>query len=176
MDAQRERHQVGVGDAPADRGRTGRRLPRCRVVTGHRVPHRDREQQVAVLGALLLVLDQAVGAGEPTACLRELTPVDQVEGHPERAARRPPRVAALGMALLRAPQRPQAVLDVAEEVRGGRQQLQILPGQRGRPVGRRQRGVGVRPRQPPGGLAAAGKLTVPGHPLSPPASACSAPR
>jgi hypothetical protein len=130
---------------------------------------RDREQQVAALGALPLVLQQAVGPGEPTTGLRQLPLVDQVERQPERAPRGPPRIAALGMQLLRALQRPQAILDTAEEIRRGRQQLQILRCQGGRPVGQRQRGVGVRPRQPSGSLAAPRKLTIPAHraPLQP---------
>jgi hypothetical protein len=131
--------------------------------TGHRLPKRDREQQVAVLGALPLVLQQPVGPGEPAAGLRELSPVDQVEGQPERAPRGPPEVAALGVELLGALQRPQAVLHTAEEIRGGRQQLQILPGQGGRPVGQGQRGVGVRPRQPSGRLAALHQRALRAH-------------
>jgi hypothetical protein len=58
---------------------------------------------------LLLVLQQPVGPGQPAAGLRELSPVDQAEGQPERAPCGPPEVAALGVELLGALQRPQAV-------------------------------------------------------------------
>jgi hypothetical protein len=93
---------------------------------------RDREQQVAALGAVRrLPLQQPVGAGEPAAGLRHLPPAAQVERQPERAARGPPGIAGLGVELQRAPQRPQAVLDVPEEERRGRQQLQVVGVQAG---------------------------------------------
>jgi hypothetical protein len=163
VDTQREHHQVGLAGASADGGRAARDLLRPRVITSQQLPQRDREQQVAALGALLLVLQQPVGPGQPPTCLGELAPVDQVEGQPECAPRGLPELAGLGMELLGALQRPQAVLDPAEEVGRGRQQLQVLPGQGRRPVGKRQRGVGVRPRQPPGGLAAPRQLPVATH-------------
>jgi hypothetical protein len=81
LEPERQRDQVGVGDAPADRGCLGRRPPRSRVVTGHNLP----------------------------------------EGAPGG----PPEVAALGMELVGALQGRQAVLHTAEEIRGGRQQLQV---------------------------------------------------
>jgi hypothetical protein len=56
VEDQRERDQVGVTGASADCGCAGRRPPRSRVVAGHHMLQRDREQQVAALGALLLVL------------------------------------------------------------------------------------------------------------------------
>jgi hypothetical protein len=93
---------------------------------------RDREQQVAALGAVgRLVLQEPVGAREPAAGLRQLSPAAQVEGQPERAPRGPPTIATLGVKLLCALQRLQAVLDAAEEIGGGRQQLQVLWGQGG---------------------------------------------
>lgn len=84
-----------------------------------------------MLGALLLMLEESVGPGEPAIGLRQLPLVDQVEGQPESAPSGPPKIAALGMELLGALQRSQAVLDPTEELRGGRQQLQVLGGQGG---------------------------------------------
>jgi hypothetical protein len=161
VEDQRERDQVGLGDASADGGRPGRRPPRSRIVTGHHLLKGDRGEQVAALGALRLVLQQPVGPSQPTTGLRELPLVDQVEPEPEGGPPGPPTVAALGMELLGALQRPQALLDPAEEIRRRRQQLQVLSGQGGRPVGQRQRGVGVRPGQPPGRLAAPRQLSIP---------------
>ena len=172
MEDQRERDQVGVSGSSADGGCAARRPLCSRVVTGHHMLKGDRDQHVPALGALLLlVLQQAVGAGKPATGLRKLLLVDQVEPEPERAPRGPPRIAALGMDLLGALQRLHALLDTAEEIRRGRQQLQILSCQRGRPVGQRQRGVGIRPRQPPGSLAAPRQLTVPAH-RAPASSQC----
>jgi hypothetical protein len=138
------------------------------VVTGHHLLEGDRDEQVAALGAFLLMLQQTVGPGQPSAGLRQLPLVDQVERQPERAPCGPPEIAVLGMEPLGAPQGPQAVLQVAEEIGGGRQQLQVLTGQRGRAVGERQGGLGVGPRQPAGGLAATDELAIPDHPCSPP--------
>ena len=64
------------------------------MITGHRLPHGDRQQEIAVLGALLLVLQEAVGAGEPATGLRQLPLVDQVKGQPESAPRGPPLTGA----------------------------------------------------------------------------------
>jgi hypothetical protein len=163
LDAQRERDQVTIGNAPADRDGTGRCLARAHRITGHRLPQGDRQQEIAVLGALLLVLQEAVGAGEPATGLRQLPLVDQVKGQPESAPRGPPPIAALGVELLGALQRPQAVLDLAEEIGGGRQQLQILPCQGGRSVGQRQRGIGLGPRPPPSSLAPPHQLSTTAH-------------
>jgi hypothetical protein len=107
------------------------------MIAGHHLVQRDRNHQVAVLGAFRLLLQQAVAPGEPAAGLRELPLVDQVEDQPEGVPRGPPAIATLGVELVGALQRPQTVLDPADEVRRGRQQLQILPGQGGRPVGQR---------------------------------------
>jgi Transposase, Mutator family len=49
---------------------------------------------------------------------------------------------------------------VAEEIGRGCQQLQILRRQRGRLVGQRERGMGIGPRRPPGGLAALPQRTL----------------
>jgi hypothetical protein len=59
-----------------------------------------------VLGTFLLVLQEAAGPGEPAACLRDVSPGAEVERQPERAPCGPPRIAALGMPLMRTPQRP----------------------------------------------------------------------
>jgi hypothetical protein len=88
-----------------------------------------------------------------------------MERQPERVPRGPPRVSALCVELLSALQRSQALFDVAEQVSCGRQQLQILPGQGRRLICHQQRGVDIRPGEPPGGLPAARKLTVSAHRL-----------
>jgi hypothetical protein len=88
---QRQRDQVGVTGAPADRGRLRRQLLRGRVVARRDVLDRDREQQVAALRAVgRLVLQEPVGAGQPAAGLRQLSLAAQVERQPERAPRSPP--------------------------------------------------------------------------------------
>jgi hypothetical protein len=177
QDVQRERDQVGVASVPADPGCPRRHLLRGRVVARHDVLDRDREQQVAALGAVRrLVLQEPVGAGEPAAGLRQLSPAAQMERQPERAAGGPPGIAGLGMQLLGPLQRPQAVRHAAEEVGRGPQQLQILRRQRGRLVGQRERGIRIGPREPPGGLVASCQLAVPAHRARLPAGAGSAPR
>jgi hypothetical protein len=131
LEAERERDQVGIGEPPADGDRPPRRPPRARVVTAHHLPQRLRDQQVATLGARLLVLQQSVGPGQPATRLGELALVDQVEAEPERAPRGPPAIAALGVEPLGPLQGRQAVVDPAEEIGGRRQPLQVLPDQRG---------------------------------------------
>jgi hypothetical protein len=164
LDLQPQRDQVGVAGVPADRGGPRRQLPRGRVVARHDVLDRDREQQVAALGAVRrLVLQEPVGPGQPTAGLRQLPRAAQVECQPERAPGRPPGLAGLGMQLLGALQRPQAIVHAAEKVGRGRQQLQILRRQRGGLVGQREHGIRIGPREPRGGLAASRQLTVPAH-------------
>ena len=164
LDLQRQRDQVGVASVPADPGRPRRQLPRGRGVAGHDVLDREREQQQAALGAVRrLVLQEPVGPGEPAAGLRQLPRVAEVERQPERAPGGPPGIAGLGMQLLGALQRPQAVLYVAPEIGRGRQQLQILRRQRRGLVGQRERRIGIGPREPPGGLAASHELAVPAH-------------
>jgi hypothetical protein len=127
LDLQPERDQVVVASVPADPGRPRRQLPRGRGVAGHDVLDREREQQQAALGAVgRLMLQEPVGPGQPTAGLRQLPRAAQVERQPERAPGGPPGIAGLGMQLLGALQRPQAILHLAQEVGRGRQQLQIL--------------------------------------------------
>jgi hypothetical protein len=164
LEVQPERDQIGVTGATADLGRSLRGGQCVRVVAGHQLLERDGGQQVAVLGALLpLVLEESAGPAEPPARLREVAPRAQVEPQPACAPRGPPMIASLGIQLVGALQRPETVLDVTEEVGRGRQQLQILRGQGSRPVGQRQRGVGIRPRQPLGGLAAPHQRTLRAH-------------
>jgi hypothetical protein len=127
LDLQPQRDQVGVASVPADPGRPRRHLLRGRVVTRHDVLHRQRPQQQAALGAVLrLVLQEPVGPGQPTAGLRQLPRTAQVERQPERAPSGPPQIAGLGMQLLGALQRHQAILHMAEEVGRGPQQLQVF--------------------------------------------------
>jgi hypothetical protein len=164
LELQRERDQVGITGTSADPGRVGQHLPRLRVATRHQLLVRGRDQQVAVLGALLLLmLKKPVGPAEPPARLREVPPTAVMERQPERAPCRPPGIAACGIQPLRALQGREAVLHVAEKIGRGRQQLQILRRQGGRLVSLRERGVGIGPRQPPGGLAASHQRTLRVH-------------
>jgi hypothetical protein len=79
-----------------------------------------RSRRVRRLEAVLrLVLHEPVGPGEPTAGLRQLPLAPQVECQPERAPRGPPGLPGLGMQLLGALQRPQAVLDPADPAGAG---------------------------------------------------------
>jgi hypothetical protein len=73
-------------------------------------------------------------------------------------------IAALGILLMGALQRPETDLDVTEEVGRGRQQLKILRRQGSRLVNRRQRDVGIRPGQPLGGLTAPHQRIPRAHP------------
>jgi len=102
----REGDQVGVTGATADCGCLRRGRPPGRVVTRHELVECDRNQKVAMLGTLLLMLQETVGPAEPAACLRDVSPGAEVERQPERAPRGPPGIAALGMPLLRTLQRP----------------------------------------------------------------------
>ena len=76
------------------------------------------------------MLQEPVGPSQPTTGLRQLPPATQMERQPERAPRGPPGLTGLSMQLVGALQRPQAILHVAQEIRRGPQQLQILRGQR----------------------------------------------
>jgi hypothetical protein len=102
----REGNQVGVTGVTADRGCLGRSSPSRCVVTHRELLERDRNQQVAVLGTLLLVLQETVGPGEPAASLRDVSSGAEVERQPERAPRGPPGIAILDMPLVRTLQRP----------------------------------------------------------------------
>ncbi|HET6815200.1 MAG TPA: hypothetical protein VFJ69_14560 [Actinomycetota bacterium] len=86
---------------------------------GDRSRSRERPTKLA-----LLVGDAPADRG----CLGRRPPRSRVvTGHnlPEGAPGGPPEVAALGMELLGALEGRQAVLHTAEEIRGGRQQLQV---------------------------------------------------
>jgi hypothetical protein len=135
-DVQRQRDQVGVAGKAADPGRPVQQRQRRLHLAGVEPLQRHGKQQQAVLGAVRrLALQEPAGAREPAARLREVAPVDEVERQPERAACRLPGVAVLGVAPLRALQGLQAVVDAAEEVGRGRQQLQVLRWQGRGPVG-----------------------------------------
>ena len=86
----REGDQVGVTGATADRDCLRRGRPPGRVVTRHELVECDRHQEVAVLGALLLVLQETAGPAEPAACLRDVSraPRWNVSQNAHRAARR----------------------------------------------------------------------------------------
>ena len=151
LDVERQRHHVGVAEPAPEVGGPSSRLPPTGVVTDDgRLLERPREQEIAVRGALLAeVLDDPAGPGEPALGLPEVAIVDQVEAQPEGTAHRVAHVATFDVQLVGPLQRTDAVADVAHQVCGCGQQLQIGRPHRRRRVGLRQRGVRLRPLRTP---------------------------
>ncbi len=164
LEVQRQSQQVSVAEPSADPGSPSSRSLRGRVITHRRRLDRDRKRQQTVLGAILLLeLQQLIRAGEPTAGLRKIPLEQQGEGHPEHAPRGPPGITGFDIGMMGTLQRLPTLLHVAEEIGRGRQQLKVLPHQEARLVSPRERGVGLRPREPPTSIAAPRELIASTH-------------
>jgi len=165
-----KRGQVAVAEAVADLGGQPEGGVRGRGVALGKALQRQRYEQIPLLHAVqLAVVQQPPGPGKPAATAGQLAPVQQAEGQPERAPGGTLRAAQPQPLPMRARQDLVAVGIPTHQVGGLGQQLQILRGKRGLPVGRRQLVEGIRPRLPLQGGPAPIQCVSRGHAPSPPA-------
>jgi hypothetical protein len=154
LSVNREREQVAVAEAltdpygfPRDGGCRGE-------IAGDLVPEHHREEQVATLGALALLLEEALRAPEPAARRSEQAAGGEVQADPRGAASRPPHLSRLEEPLM-APLEPRRGLLVPAEHEGTRREEVDIGRLERRPcLRRRQRLVRLEPRPSRVGLAA----------------------
>ncbi len=106
--------------------------------------------------------------GEPAAAAGEVTPVQEVEGQPERAPRGSRRVAQAKALLTPALPQVGAVAVPPDQVSSHRKPLDVLRRQRRLVVRRRELGIRIGPRLPSEGRQAAIEGVGRGQPLTPP--------
>ena len=123
--------QVRIAAALADRGGLRRGRVRSLEVARGKVLLHDRQQQIAALGALvLLVLEQPLGAGDPAGRATHLAAKEKTEAQPECGTDGAQAFAGVQVRMMGTFERPQIVLVPTDQIRRHRQQLEILASQR----------------------------------------------
>ena len=151
--------QVRVPATLADLGGLRRGRVRSLEVARGKVLLHDRQQQIAALGALvLLVLEQPLGAGDPAGRGAHLAAKEKTQAQPECGTDGAQAFAGFQVRVMGTFQRPQIIIVPTDQIGRHRQQLEILAFQSGRLIGCRERPVGVGPGAPPVMLAAAFKF------------------
>ncbi len=124
-----------------DRGREGG------VVLGRRrVPADDRQKQVPAHHAVLLAVDDALGAREPSATAPGLAHREQTKSGPERPARGTQPVSRVARPVVQALADLQEVLVVAREPGRQTQELEIFEVEGRHAIGAQESVAGVGPR------------------------------
>ena len=142
--------QVRVPAALADLGGARRGRVRGLAVAGGKLLLHDRQQQIALLGAfVLLAFEQPLGAGEPSGRAARLSSKEKTQAQPERATDGAQAFIGVQVRLMGTLERPQIVVVPTDQIRRHRQQLEILASQRSRLIGERERLVGIGPGPPP---------------------------
>ena len=156
LDVERQRHHIAVAEPAAHLCRPSGRRPAAGVVTDQsRLLERTGKQHVPERHGLLTeVVHHPADPGEPTLGLPEVAAVDQVVTEPEGTPHPLLHLARVDVQLISPLQRTDAVADVAHQVRGDGQQLQIAGPHPDRGIRLRQRRVGVRPLPSPRGSTA----------------------
>ncbi len=140
--------QVGVAAALADIGGPRRAFVGSLPLAGGDVFVRHGDEHVALLGALILALQQSLAAGEPAGRAAHLSTEEQLEAEPERTADGAVALVAVQVSLVGAFEGPQVVVVPADQIRRHRQQLEIAWRQIGGLIGARQHLKGVGPFPP----------------------------
>ena len=110
----------------------------------------DRQQQIAPLGALiLLVLQQPLGARDPTGRWPHLSAKEKAQAQPECGTNGAQAFTRIEVGVMGTFKRLQIILVPTDQIRRHRQQLEILAFQSGRLIGCRERPVGIGPGAPP---------------------------
>jgi hypothetical protein len=142
--------QVRILAALADRGGVGRGRVCSLVVAGGKLLLHDRQQQVALLGALvLLLLQQPLRAPEPARRAADVAAKEETEAEPECAADRVQAFIGIQPRVMGALERPQILIVATDQVGRHGQKLEIVAAQRRRLVGAREGLIGIGPGPPP---------------------------
>ena len=142
--------QVRLPATLADCGGLRRGRVRSLEVARGEVLLHDRQQQIAALGALvLLVLEQLLGAGDPTGCGARLAPKEKMEAQPECGTDGALAFTGIQVRVMGTFKCLQIILVPTGQIRRHRQELWMLASQRGRPIGCRERAVGIGPARRP---------------------------
>jgi hypothetical protein len=151
-----EREQVGIAGASA--GRHGLRGGghRALEVAGSLPAEHLGEQQVPAFGAVVLVLEQALGPPQPATTAAQVAAHERLHADPEGAARGPAHRAGLEMAGVGPLECREVLLVAPDHVQRGRQALEIVGVERLLRIGLGQR-LG-RSRPPAGGVRRAAAL------------------
>jgi hypothetical protein len=122
-----ERHEVRVAEVVGDGGSLVKRRVRGRVVAVVHMLEGGGHEQIAPLHAVLVVVvEQALGTGEPAAAARHLALAEEREAQPERAACGPRNVAKAQVRVMRLRQGVGAVTVPAEQLGGHREPFEVL--------------------------------------------------
>ena len=141
-----EGHEVGIAESLSDGKRFGEVALRADQVALGEARQARRDQQVTALGAVQLVLvDQLMGAGQPTTATRHLALVEEREPQPERASHRSRHLVPLQGLAVRPRPDLHTVAGSADEIRAGCQPLEVVERERCFGFGRRKLLVGVSP-------------------------------
>ena len=141
--------QVRIPAALADRGGLSRGRVCSLAVAGGKVLLHDRQQQIAALGAfVLLVFQQPLGARDPAGRRPHLATKEKAEAQPECATDGAPAFTGIQVRLMGTFKRLQIVVVPADQIRRHGQQLEILAAQSGCLIGCRERAVGIGPGPP----------------------------
>jgi hypothetical protein len=136
-----------------DLGYLRRGFVRGLVITGDRVTHQDRNQQVPPLGAVsFLVVEQALPATEPSGRGAHLPAQHQVVSDPVHAVHGPRGVAGIEVGVMRTFESADVFVVAPQHVGRRREQLELLRPQGRCVVGSRQGLEGIRPGSPREGL------------------------
>ena len=147
----RERDQVGIAEALADRGGRGRGGARGVGVAGGDVAQQRRDQQVAPLDAVLpRALERALRRARTIRPPAGLAAQQEAQADPERAAHRGQRRAGLLVEPVRALEVAPVLVLAAEHVGGGGARLEVARPERGDGG---QRVVALQPRSARAGVA-----------------------
>jgi hypothetical protein len=144
LDMDRQGEQVAIAEALRDRGGVARHGGGRLVLAVRLVPERLGQPEIAPFHAL--VVDEPLSARDPARAATELAGQQQRHARPERA----PGRARLGtrpeVELVGARHGVDVLLQASQHVCRRRQLLEVGGPERSRPVGARQRGMGVQPR------------------------------
>ena len=151
----REREQVAVLEAFADVNGFACSFGGRGEVPGRLVLEHRRQEQVAALGTLPLVLEEPLCAAQPARRRSDLPTGRKVQADPQRAPDSPQRRPALEVPLMRALEPRNRFVVATEHERAGRQELDIRRAQRRVPLLGTQRLVCLEPRLLRVGLTAA---------------------
>jgi hypothetical protein len=131
-----EGEQVSIAEALADLGSFGCGGVRGLVVTGRRVLHHNRHQQVAPLDAVaLLAFEQPLGTPEPSGSVSHLSLEGEMGAHPESAAHCAHHFSGVEVYVMGTFQAPEEVVDATDHEGRRCEQLEVLRSQRSRLIG-----------------------------------------
>ena len=132
LQVEAERREVRVPEAARVVDGRGRGLVHPVVVARELALEGDRNQEVAPLDAIpSLLLDQTLGAGEPTACGADVAADCERHPEPARARRRGEVVARVDVREVRTLEDGQVLVHAPHQRGRGRQQLEVGRAERG---------------------------------------------